>query len=149
MDSTIAKLANLETGSRDELLAALCHALGPAEREALRTGDSSLVISAYNRETLLRMLRMEGGVLAGDDLVDTASVRSFVEALDAFLQEQMADQPEGHLWIVLACVFLAFVVREPLHPRAIVGWEETAAGAYACPTREDVPGSLCHWCVCR
>ena len=149
MDSALTPLANLTTCSRDELLVSLCRTLGPAEREALRTDDPSLVISAFNRETLLRMLQMEGGMLTGDGPVDPTSVRSCVAALDGFLQEQMADQPEGHKWIVLACVFLAFVVGEPLHPRAIVGWQETAPGAFACPTREDVPGSLCRWCICR
>ena len=147
--TTARTLAIAQARTRGELLAALCREIDPASREALRDGDPSLVIGAFNRTTLLRMLEMEG-VVAADAAspVDPASVRALVEALDAFLQEQMADQPEGHRWIVLACVFLAFVVCKPLHPRDIVGWELAADGTYACPTREDVPSSLCRWCVC-
>ena len=151
MDSALTPLANLTTCSRYELLVSLCRTLGPAEREALRTDDPSLVISAFNRETLLRMLQMEGGMLTGDGPVDPTSVRSCVAALDGFLQEQMPARPEGHKWIVLASLYLAFVAHRPLHPidRAGVVVEQLDGRTiYRCPLKVPGDNPICDACVC-
>ena len=127
-------------------LKALKARVTPAERAALRDGGAGLVISRYNRETLLRMLDMDAPP-AGRD-VDARGMAALEAALEDYLARYMPDRPEGHKWIVISCLFLACIVREPMHPREIVGWEE-ADGGYLCPARDTSPGSLCRWCACR
>ena len=127
-------------------LGQLQDSINPGERRALENASEGLVISRYNRETLLRMLAMDGLPEEGD--IDAASLEAMKAALEDYLSRYMPDRPEGHKWIVLSCLFLAFIVREPMHPREIVGWKR-ADGAYICPAREMSPGSLCRWCVCR
>lgn len=127
-------------------LKALKARVTPAERAALMDGGAGLVISRYNRETLLRMLDMDAPP-AGRD-VDARGMAALEAALEDYLARYMPDRPEGHKWIVISCLFLACIVREPMHPREIVGWEE-ADGGYLCPARDTSPGSLCRWCACR
>lgn len=117
----------------------------PAERAALESGGEGLVISRYNRATLLRLLAMEDS--PAEPRVDPASLEAMTAALGDYLNRFLPDQPEAHKWILLSCVFLAFVVREPLHPREIVQWE-ARQDRYLCPLRDLSPLSLCRWCVC-
>jgi len=127
------------------LLRRLTGGITPAERAALERGEG-LVISRYNRETLLRML--ETGAAQYTHCVDPAEVEAMRSALQGFLDRHMPDRPEGHRWIMLSCIFLAFVAREPLHPQPVVGWQRRQ-GACICPAREVSADSLCRWCVCR
>ena len=126
----------------DELLFLLRAQITPAERNALR--DNTVAhISRYNRDTLLRMLDMEEPAPA---LVDTGRAKALHAALQDYLDRYMPEAPEAHKWIILVCLFLALVAREPMHPKAIVGWEQ-AGGDYFCPAREE--GGICQFCVCR
>ena len=127
------------------LLRRLTGGITPAERAALESGEE-LVISRYNRETLLRMLNTD--VSRYTHCVDPAEVEAMRSALQGFLDRHMPDRPEGHRWIMLSCIFLAFVAREPLHPQPVVGWQRRQ-GACICPAREVSADSLCRWCVCR
>ena len=126
----------------NELLFSLKSRVAPAERSALK--DNTLPhISRYNRETLLRMLDMEE---ACPKPVDAARAKALHAALGDYLNRYMPEAPEAHRWIILACLFLALVAGEPMHPRDIVGWEQVEGG-YICPAREEA--GICQWCVCR
>ena len=116
---------------------------GPLEEGALRNDEVSKEPRLHDDGAF-----GECRLRDGEQAVDSASVRLLVEKLGAFLAKYMADKPEGHRWIVLACVFLAFVVNEPMHPQAVVGWEEVSLGVYVCPAHEGGEGSLCRWCAC-
>ena len=125
-----------------ELLLLLRSRITPAERSALR--DNTVAhISRYNRDTLLRMLDMEEPTPAP---VDTLRAKALHTALREYLDRYMPEAPEAHKWIILACLFLALVVREPMHPKDIVGWEQ-AGDDYLCPVREE--DGICRFCVCR
>lgn len=133
-------LANETT--RSDLLDALRARISPDERAALR--DNTVQnISRYNRMTLLRILECEEPDLGR---MDAGRVEALHAALREYLNRYMPDAPNGHKWIILSCLFLAFVAMEPMHPQAIVGWEKKEGG-YLCPSREE--DGICQWCVCR
>lgn len=121
-----------------ELLAKLKGEISPAERAALKD-DAISPISRHNRETLLRML--SAAPPPGE--VDPAEADALRGALTDYLDRYMPGDPAAHKWIILACLFLSFVVREPMHPQAVTGWDAD----YRCPAREE--GGICRWCVCR
>ena len=145
-DYTNCEMEKIRRISEAMALGQLRKGITPSERKALENGGEGLVIGRYNRETLLRMLDMDD--LPEGQGVDPERLEGLEGALRDYLNRYMPDQPEGHKWIVLSCLFLALVVREPMHPREIVGWRQ-AGGAYICPTREPSSGSICRWCVCR
>jgi len=126
----------------NELLSSLRARITPAERKALR--DNTVAhISRYNRDTLLRILDL------GEPMpvpVDPMRAKALHAALGDYLNRYMPDTPEARKWIILSCLFLAFVAMEPMHPQAIVGWKKTEGG-YLCPSREE--DGICQWCVCR
>ena len=128
--------------TRNDLLQDLRAQISPAERAALRD-DVVQNISRYNRATLLRILECEA---PDDGRVDAGRVETLHAALGEYLNRYMPDTPEAHKWIILSCLFLAFVAMEPMHPQAIAGWKKTGGGCL-CPSREE--GGICQWCVCR
>ena len=129
---------------RNEYLIRLRKHVSDEEREDLENGDI-LFISGYNRATMLRMLQIEA---PSDGTVDTAQAEALTHALQSYLNEYMPDYPQGHKWIILSCLFLSMVVREPMHPQKMTGWQKRGS-RYYCKAREDQAGSVCHWCVCR
>lgn len=131
-----------------DLLDALINCVSADERRALEKGEEGLAVSRYNRATLLRMLGMQGSAEGLKARIDGARAKELADALSAYLGRFMADRPQGHKWIVLSCLFLAFVAEEPMHPREIVHWEKRGNG-YACPVRDASGDSLCRWCACR
>ncbi|MBR2522536.1 MAG: DUF2115 family protein [Coriobacteriales bacterium] len=149
MDGRKPQLSNLTAATRKELLSALCSQIDEAYREALRDGDASLDINESNRATMLRMLQMEDEAQRLEGSVDASSARELASSLEAYLDKYMVDRPQAHIWIILACLFSSFIAEEPMHPQGPAGWERLASGSYVCPAREDVPGSLCRWCVCE
>ena len=114
------------------------------ERENLEN-DTIHYISKFNRATLLRMLR-EPENRSGT--VDTDRASALETALKLYLDQYMTDMPQGHKWVILSCLFLSMIAGEPLHPREMTGWVREG-GAYYCRAREEQPGSVCCWCVCR
>ena len=146
---SVSSLVNIKATTRGEFLSALCQTIDETSRKALRDGSPSLIINEANRNTMLRMLELESAAQSLGGPIDATSARELASSLEAYLQNYMTDQPEAHLWIVLACLFSSFIVEEPMHPQGPADWEEVAPGAYICPAREDVPGSLCRWCVCE
>ena len=136
--------------TKKQLLEQLAGHISDAERISLEDDGSSreLVISRYNRATILKLLSMkESDADYWTLTVDTALVDGLKGALEEYLCRYMGEQPEGHKWIILSCLFLTFILREPMHPQTIVR-RERLGGLYHCPSREVQAGSLCRWCVC-
>lgn len=130
--------------SRSEFLDRLRSRISEEERGALQN-DDGVLISRYNRATLLRMLNDDESK-AGT--VDTERADALEKALEAYLSRYMAENPEGHKWIILSCLYCSQVEGEPMHPREVAGWRREGSD-YFCRAREDVPGSVCLWCVCQ
>ena len=142
--------------TRSEYLQGLRGRISAAEEAALRDGTLA-EINTYNRKTMLRLLDaaaegtlQEAGYAAeaDDAAVDLASAAALEQTLTAYLAKYMADRTAWHKWIILACLFSAFAVGEPMHPQEMAHWTEKA-GSYYCTAREDQPGSVCLWCVCK
>ncbi len=157
--------------TRTEFLQRLRGRISPAEEAALRDGTLA-EINTYNRKTMLRLLDaaaegalQDSGYAAGTDdatasagtsgaadqgsaPVDLASAAELEQTLADYLAKYMADRPAWHKWIILACLFSAFAVGEPMHPQETAHWTEND-GSYYCAAREDQPGSVCLWGVCK
>lgn len=133
--------------ARQEFLNELRKQVSEAEREGLEHPESGarLLIGESNRATMLRLLNDDA---QHDGEVDAEDALRLRTALAAYLDTYMANQPSGHKWIILCCLYLAMVTEEPLHPQSAAGWQEREDGYY-CGSREDHDGSICRWCVCR
>ena len=129
--------------SRSEFLDGLRGRISEQEMAAIKSGE--IRVSSFNRTVILRLL-------SGDELpegtVDTDRADGLQSALEAYLERYMPEYPEGHKWIILSCLFLAMAAEEPLHPQQAAGWIRRGDACY-CSAREDQPGSICRWCVCR
>ena len=122
----------------------LCAMVSDPERTALENGGDGLYISSFNRQVMLRMLT--GGADEGPD-ADEQAVRELTADLKAYLNTYMSDHPEGHKWIILACLYLTFVEKLPMHPREAAKWQRVD-GRFLCPNK--VEDSLtCQYCVCE
>ena len=80
--------------SRSGYLDTLRSRISDDERRELENGGG-ILISRYNRETVLRMLR-DNVSLTG--AVDIECAEELERTLKAYLGQYMADQPEGHKW---------------------------------------------------
>ena len=131
-----------------------------AEWDALDRCDPSLTINNHNREALLEMRAL---CMALDEVetadehthpepeVDLEAAENLARYLQEYLDEYMSDNPEGHKWIVLASLYLAFVARRPLHPidRAGVVVEQlNGSTIYRCPLKVSGDNPICDACVC-
>ena len=116
----------------------ICEQISLDERQALL--DNAIPhLSQFNRATILKMLDE-------DPEVDEGRVLPLQTALQDYLNRYMSETPAAHKWIILPCIYLALVVREPMHPQQIVGWEKEH-GVYIFPARDET--GICRWCVCR
>ena len=116
------------------------------ERRMLEHKTGNLIISDYNRDTIIRMLNQQ---VESDAIVDKDRMIRLICTLQDYLQTYMKNQPEGHRWIILACLFLSGVVKEPMHPQEIVHWRQDPSGRnYYCPAYSAEEGSTCRFCVC-
>ena len=112
------------------------------EEVALRSGG--LCINDFNRAVCLRLLDQE---CTDDSPVSLADAEELRGDLEAYLKEYMQDKPEGHKWIILACLYLTFVEHLPMHPQHAAKWIEKG-GRYYCPSME--PESItCRFCMCE
>ncbi|MBO4832213.1 MAG: DUF2115 family protein [Oscillospiraceae bacterium] len=130
--------------TENELRENLRARITPAEAVALKSGGADLCISVFNREVCLRLLDAESthGGTVPDEKIGTLE-----EDLKNYLAEYMADRPEGHKWIITACLYLTFVEHLPMHPRESAKWIEKD-GKYYCPSM--VPESvICSCCMCE
>ena len=126
-----------------ELKKRLMEQISPSEEDALRRGTGSLCISSFNRDVCLRLAEDEK-----EDLSEVSSekIEALEKELSEYLDTYMQEKPEGHKWIIIACEYLTFAQRLPMHPQSAAKWTEKD-GSYYCPSME--PGSItCSCCVC-
>lgn len=130
-----------------ELQNKLIEAITVDEWSQLEHGDSSLVISSFNREVLLSMRNTS---VKNFD-IDTKSVRNLHEALQGYLDIYMANCPTGHKWIIIASIYLTFVQKLPMHPQQATHWKHIMTSGkleYVCPCKDTRANSVCSYCVC-
>ena len=138
----------MEMIRQSELKRKLCGKISDREWGLLGTGSPELYVSAFNRAKITEMLYYP----AGEKSVDLSRVQELHHALQTYLREYMAEKPEAHKWIILSCLYLAFVREEPLHPKEAAGYvarSDHGKKVYFCPLREGGPDSICSYCVCR
>lgn len=134
---------------RADLLCRLKKEIRRDEWKRLESGDGSLIISNYNRETLLFMKRMEE---VEESEISEERIEGLHTALQKFLNLYMKDKPEGHKWIILSCIFLAFIQERPMHPSEFMNIEtveKEGRMTYFCPCKSEEEGNVCSFCVCR
>lgn len=134
--------------ARQSILDDILESVTAEEWLALEDGSRLLVVSDFNRATLLRLRELD----PPDGEVDDERVALLQSRLVAYLREQLPDKPDAHRFIVSSCIGLAFVLCEPLHPIESTGIRfrvNDGAATYYCPARENQRGSLCEFCVCR
>ena len=127
-----------------ELLFRLRSKISDDERRALADSSEDLYISDFNRKVIFQMLGCD--VLESEE-TPGENVRELAEDLAKYLDEYMADHPEGHKWIIIACLYLTFIEKLPMHPRKAVKWQEND-GEYICPSKEE-SSVTCRYCVCK
>ena len=128
-----------------------------AEWDALERWDPSLTINGHNRMALLEMRAMcsaDGQASRQAQPwpdVDLDAAENLAHYLQEYLDEYMSDAPEGHKWIVLASLYLAYVAHRPLHPieRTAVSVERVeGATIYRCPLKIPGDNPICDACIC-
>ena len=133
----------MERISLEKLKQDLCSRITKSEWTKLEEADKSLYINEFNRSVMLRMKT----AAPGEGSADPKDLKALEDDLAAYLNEYMADHPEGHKWIIIACLFLTFIERRPMHPQSAAGWTEKD-GRFYCPHK--VEDSLtCRYCACE
>lgn len=129
---------------KTELKKTLLSYITEAEWDQLENRPYELVIGAFNRETILRM--QKNGM---DDTEEISEqwINGLYHVLKEYLQKYMPEQPEGHKWIIIACIYLAGIEQVPMHPQEYVGWVKNENG-YACPNHSG-SHSVCRYCACK
>lgn len=131
--------------------------ISQAEWDALEQRDPSLTISDHNRRTLLELRALCTTPGAADERmmaemdVDLDAANDLSRQLQEYLDEYMPDAPEGHKWIVLASLYLAFVARRPLHPierTGVLVEQRNGTTVYRCPLKQVGDNPICDACVC-
>ena len=131
-----------------ELQNKLMEAITTDEWNRLKHGDSSLIISSFNRDVLLSTKNAP----VENFEIDIKSVYNLKEALQRYLDIYMADCPIGHKWIIIACIYLTFVQKRPMHPQQATHWKCIATSEktkYVCPCKDTGTNSVCSYCVCH
>ena len=132
------------TASKKQYKESLASQISGEEASALRMGGAGLCISEFNRAVCLRLLDLE---CADEGMVSLESAEELRGDLESYLNEFMQDRPEGHKWIILACLYLTFVEHLPMHPQQAAKWVEKD-GKYFCPSM--APDSItCRYCMCE
>ena len=148
-----------------EFCKSLSDRITPEEWRALECAENELLINDHNRLALLEMrevgrgligmgstLRTAPGGAGGTDAgIDAFGVAALEDALQAFLDEHMAEAPEGHKWIVIASLYLTYVAKRPMHPierAGVVVEERDGQTTYLCPSKVPGDNPICDACVC-
>ena len=129
--------------------------ISPEEAAMLRKGTDGLCVSEFNRDVCLRLLDAEistpgesgAKTSAGGGAVDPDDAARLEADLESYLNEYMADRPEGHKWIILACLYLTFAERLPMHPQSAAKWIEKDGRFYCRYMEED--SVTCRYCMCE
>ncbi len=129
---------------KKEMRKKLIDSITKEEWEQLEQSTGTLSIGEFNRNVLLHIRDNDCGM--EEDIPDERVQRLSVLLRD-YLEKYMADRPEGHKWILIACIYLTFIEKIPMHPQDAVKWVERNH-EYYCPAHSGA-GSVCEYCVCK
>lgn len=129
--------------NKKDLKEELCSKITKAEWDALECGEG-VYINSFNRSVMLRMRDAE---VRAEGKLPRDSIDELTDDLSAYLKQYMADHPEGHKWIIFACLYLTFIEGLPMHPKSSAGWVEQGGKYYCIHKVED--SLTCGYCVCE
>ena len=138
------KLISMDHITLEQLKMDLCSRITEEEWAQLHKSGCPLCISESNRRTVLRLRNLQP---ACEETVPLNSIRELETDLENYLHTYMADRPEGHKWIIIACLQLTFLEPLPMHPQEAARWQKRG-DAYYCPACQKDTVS-CGYCVCR
>lgn len=134
--------------TRTGLLRRLQGSITADEWEAI-AHDDELLISGSNRRVLSELRHAD---IEEDGGLQEDAVSGLYKILKRFLQENLRDEPQGHKWVIISCLYLAFIAERPMHPIERTGIkvsEVDGQTVYECPIKENGKDTACHYCVCR
>ena len=108
----------------------------------LEWNKEKIFIGEFNRSVLLRMRDYRCDM--HEDVPD-GKIGKLYALLKRYLEKYMPECPEGHKWIYIACVYLTFIEKLPMHPQTVTGWVERDQ-AFFCPAHSG-KDSVCECCV--
>lgn len=133
--------------STRQLLEQLQTEISDQEWDAIQA--KAVYVSGHNLSVLEEI---RSGAICEEAFVDAEKPQELRAWLESYLAEYMSDRPECWKWIILPCIYLAFIARRPLHDmqRTDIRTEETKQGTrYLCPAKESERGSACYYCTCE
>ena len=131
---------------RQDIADSILDSISPEEWDRLKTGETDVPVSEYNRKTLLKL---KNTYLDFEGEADDSEIETFKENLEAFLSDRWPEEKEAHRYVISSCLALKYLFRLPLHPQGQAGWYSTVRDGedeYFCPLFEE--GTVCDSCAC-
>ena len=147
--SLVINSHNRETLLEMHTLAAASDAAGGRARDAQRLAPDAA--GGPTRITQRATSDAADGHTFPASVVNLEAADNLARYLQKYLDEYMSDAPEGHKWIILASLYLAFVAHRPLHPIERTGVRvERLDGTtvYRCPLKVAGDNPICDACIC-
>jgi uncharacterized protein (UPF0305 family) len=131
----------------------------PSGLETLRVkagagDDAASAVAAYDLQAFDDLLALDHAPRGG--AVDEAALADFRERIDRYMSAHMPGNEGFKDYVRTVSVYLALIVRKPLHPPGMrfSGGKEIAlvGGIWRCPGKKEYAGdpvSLCKYCVCK
>ena len=122
---------------RQDIADSILDSISPEEWDRLKTGETDVPVSEYNRKTLLKL---KNTYLDFEGEADDSEIETFKENLEAFLSDRWPEEKEAHRYVISSCLALKYLFRLPLHPQDQAGWySEVSDGEakYFCPLYEE------------
>ena len=133
--------------TKSRLFRELQKSVTEAEWDALER-DHNLAVSSFNRNVLLGWKNEK----ISDDLeIPEEQVMGLHMVLREFLETHMGDNPGGWKWVILSCIYLAFIAERPLHSIEVLDIKELSVDGktvYECPVKSNGKNTPCRYCVC-
>lgn len=134
--------------TKSKLFRELQQSVTAAEWDALER-DTGLSVSKFNRSVLLgwKNEKIQDGLEIPED-----QVFGLHTVLREHLETYMGDNPGGWKWVILSCIYLAFIAERPMHPVEVLGIREVTEDGktvYECPEKSSGKNTACRYCVCR
>lgn len=131
----------------------------PGELERLQASpgkgdDPASLVAAYDYQAFEELLGRDSVSCGGE--VDDAALADFRRRVDQYMDAHAPGSEAFKDYVRTVSVYLAFVVRRPLHPPGLrLAPGKVIAlvdGVWRCPGKREHAGdptSLCRYCVCR
>ncbi len=138
-----------------ELENELFNRITPDEWKLIFDNPEELVISTHNLSVLRTLWEnvhshqnTQESQLDESIPVAQEKVMELQKLLEEYLNMYMAEEPQGHKWIIIASLYLTYVQKLPMHPIELVHIEKKG-NSYFCPAKDLTPGCICEFCACE